>query len=80
MKIEKITIVIGRGTDKIMLQTNFPSSLPKVSQENLSLDFDAEKDTGKEYCERNFPGIPIKVVNGRVQEMKFVRSLRSPGE
>ena len=55
MKIEIVgaQVLLGRGSDKISLLTKLPCPYTlegSPSQELLSLDFDASRDTGVEYC------------------------------
>jgi hypothetical protein len=52
----------GYGTDLIILHTNLPSSLPKVSEQLTTVTFSAEKDTGKEYVLRNIGNIEIEEI------------------
>jgi len=55
IKIESATVVLGNGTDTVLLHTNLPSPFPKeVSSQNLILSFSATYDTGADYCEKTF--------------------------
>jgi len=63
MKIIKATILLSEHSgDTILLHTDLPSSIPKCSDQNLSLDFIAEFRTGEEYVKTHFPGIPIEII------------------
>jgi hypothetical protein len=58
MKILKATVVRCRGgTDTLMLWTDLPSPLPKVSTQGACLYVDCEHGTGEAYARRNFPEI-----------------------
>lgn len=65
MKIESIIVLHRKGLmDIVTLRTNLPSPMPFVSKEPLDVTFWAQIDTGEQYCETNFPGIPMEVING----------------
>lgn len=58
MKIEIVEakVLLRRGTDKISLRTKLPCPYTpegSPSQEPLSLDFDASRNTGIEYCRQH---------------------------
>jgi len=64
MKFIKATIVRGFGTDKVSIDTDLSTPLPKSSEENLCLNFDAEPNTAIEYLRLHFPEINvIHVIN-----------------
>lgn len=59
MLIKKATVLIRvYGCDIVLLWTDYPSSMPKVTDQNLCLRFDAEKDTGYDYVTKHFGIIP----------------------
>ena len=64
VKIENITILLSRGTDKVLLFTNLPSPI-LCDTGNLVLTFDATYDTAKKYVANHFPDIPVTIINGR---------------
>lgn len=64
INITKITIVLNPyGTDLLSLQTDLPSTTPAVSDEKCAMDIRCAKNTGEEYCQKNFPGIPIEKIS-----------------
>lgn len=60
-KIKSITILTGRGSDEIGLETDLPNEVSPC-QGNACLTVHVSRGTGKDYCEQNFPGIPVKVI------------------
>ena len=59
--ITKITVILNpHGMDLVSMHTDLPTTTPGVSDENCSMIIYCAKDTGKEYCEKHFPGIPIR--------------------
>jgi len=48
-EITRVTIVVGRGADKVFLHTTEPSPCPGLSQESLGLDFDVAAGDGYRY-------------------------------
>jgi len=62
INITKVFILIGYGVDKVLLHTDYPPTMPKVSNQELILDFQCEANTAEGYCHVNFPDIPIEVV------------------
>lgn len=68
--IEKITILLTEGPDKVILHTDFPcpyvyEALP--SQQPMIASFDCSGDTAQQYVEKNFPNIPVEVINIRTK-------------
>lgn len=61
LKITKATIVLGFGADKVLLWTDLPSTMPKVTTQNMCLSFDTEIDTGADYVRRHF-GIEPEII------------------
>ena len=58
IEIKKVTIIISKlSTDIIYLLTSFPSSMPALNKQPLSIRFEAEHGTGVEYVKRVL-GIP----------------------
>lgn len=68
MNIMKATVILRNTTDKIFLTTDLPSALPKVTQDNLCVSFEAEYDTGIEYVRKEF-NIEPEVISNR-QKLK----------
>jgi len=65
IKITKINIITNPyAADVVLVRTGLPPTMPKVSNTLCGFRFFCEKDTGKQYCEENFPGIPIEVIPG----------------
>jgi hypothetical protein len=63
ISIDRITIVrTFHGPDTLMLWTDLPSSMPKVTSQNAIFKLDVEADRGEEYCSKYFPNIPVKVI------------------
>lgn len=71
VKIKKIGILLSDGTDKVFIETCFGSPLPKITNQNLALNFDAEKNTGIDYCRKFFPNVEIEVINSPSKNYKF---------
>lgn len=63
MQIEVMNITIVKsGPDKLFLCTTLPNGTwPYKGCASLCLDVAA--DTGKDYCAKNFPGIPVEVID-----------------
>jgi hypothetical protein len=61
IKIEKATVVLNVGADHCMLHTNLPSPFPKVTEQNLILEFSTEYDKGVEYVRKVF-GIEPEII------------------
>lgn len=58
-EVSKIVIAHDkRGPDYIMLQTRYPSPMPKCVKEELYIKFETEAGTAEEYLKKNFPQIP----------------------
>lgn len=57
-KLHKITVLHTEGTDLVFLHTNLPSSMPKVTDQNLIMKFDVEKDRGEAYVQHYLSTIP----------------------
>lgn len=64
IKIENITILLSRGTDKVLMYTNIPSPI-LCETGNLVLQFDTTYNTAQKYVANNFPDIPVTIINGR---------------
>jgi len=62
IKISKATVLKTDGCDIVFLTTELPSPLPKITDQTLTLKFDAEKGTGEDYVYQKF-GIQAKVIN-----------------
>jgi len=59
----KATVLTSKyGADIIILTTNYPTAMPKISNEPLYLKFDAEQGTGELYVIDNF-GVCPEVIN-----------------
>lgn len=64
VKIENITILLTKGTDKVLLFTNLSSPI-LCETGNLVLQFDTTYNTAEKYVANNFPNIPVTIINGR---------------
>jgi hypothetical protein len=61
INITKITIVCGRGMDKVYLSTDLPQTFYPW-RGNASFALDVVAGDGENYCIENFPGVPIEVI------------------
>jgi hypothetical protein len=62
MNITKAVEVVQKGhADQVILYTDKPSSMPKVTDQPLSVMFPAEINTGADYVLKNF-GIDPEVI------------------
>lgn len=63
IEIVKITIVLFKhAADLVLLKTNLPSATPGITDQSVSLQFAAAKDTGVAYAAANFPGVPVEII------------------
>lgn len=64
IEITKITVILNKhGMDTVSLKTDLPPTVPpELSNDPCNLMFYCTKDTGEEYCKKNFPGVPIKII------------------
>jgi hypothetical protein len=61
MKITKITLIDGPGTDTLTLQTNLPcGTWPYEGFQTAKID--VAKGVGLKYCEEHFSGIEVNVI------------------
>ena len=72
MKVNKIRIITGVGTDRIVLYLDLPPSWE--DDECLTTDFDIRKGDAVEYCQKNFPGIPVTILNVPRHQSNFSRN------
>lgn len=73
LKIVDAIVLVGRGADKVILNTNLPSPFPKVSGQPLVLNFEAEKGTAMKYLQDNF-GLSldkIRIINMELPPTSF---------
>lgn len=63
MKIEitDIIIIYTSGTDCVILNTKLPAATWPF-EGNATLKLETAKHTGETYCQKNFPGIPFKII------------------
>jgi len=66
MQITHATILLTHGADLVILTTDLPSPMPKVSVQCLSIKFEVEADGGKDYIGTNFAGVPVNVLDTRL--------------
>lgn len=52
--VSHVSIISGRGSDKVRIWTSLPSAIPKVSEQHLTLEFDVEEKKGEEYVRQHF--------------------------
>jgi len=65
LNIQKITVFLTHGTDKVHVITNLPSPFSvEVDNSNLILEFQVTSDKGEEYIKRVFNIVP-QVINTR---------------
>lgn len=58
-EVSKITILHDKhGPDYVLLQTRYPSPMPKCVEQDLCIKFETESGTAEEYLKKNFPQIP----------------------
>lgn len=61
IKVKEITLLETSTTDKLFLHTELPSACyPFDGSETLRLD--AAHGTGRDYCVKNFLGVPVRVI------------------
>lgn len=76
MKITRIIIITGEGSDRVSLETDLPEATYPY-KESLFLSFHAAADSGEKYCKKHFPNIPIVVRNIRNKSnYKFSKTKR----
>lgn len=64
LPIIRATVVrLKHGCDYVTLATPLPDSVFPFKEE-LGVRFQAARDTGLDYVEKNFPGIPVELVEG----------------
>lgn len=63
LNITGIVIVTGRGQDSLSITSTLPDQL----------DLKLPAGSGRKYCARNFPGVPIEVVTMPTNDYKFGR-------
>ncbi len=49
INVTRVSILTGRGADRVTLHTTFPSPTPGITDEPLCLDFRVAKDDGFRY-------------------------------
>lgn len=64
LSISKATVLLGNGTDLIILTTNLPSPMPCIDSSPAKLELRTQKDCGIDYVRKNF-GIEPEVLNDR---------------
>lgn len=69
-KVIKVLVLLNDGADDIILSTDLPPSMPNISNQNLIVQFNTQKDTGVEYVRKNF-GIEPEVISSRGPLYKF---------
>ena len=71
MTIKTIKILLTNGLDRISFETDLPSPYEVGWAPDLRLD--ASPDRAIAYCQQNFPGVPVEVIDGRSEKMRFSR-------
>lgn len=61
LQINRATVLVGKGADRVMLYTAFAPPFPALSDQALVLGFDCTQGTGAIYCKSTF-GIQPTVV------------------
>ena len=64
LEITHALVLLTEGTDTVYLNTTLPSATPKVAEQPLHLQFQAEYDTGAEYVRQHFHVEP-EVIDAR---------------
>jgi len=66
MKLIKALVIHGEGADKIYIYTDLPTSfLTSVTADPLTICFDATHGNGVAYVKKNFPDIPVELIETR---------------
>lgn len=68
MKILKITIVRDLS-DEFLIEVDLPSGC-YPHNDNMTLHTRVATGSGESYCERYFPGIPVKIIDLRINETR----------
>lgn len=61
MKINRIVIIQGMGTDHVMLETDLPEACWPYDTK-LSITFNAAQGAGPKYAANHFSDIPVEIV------------------
>ena len=65
IKILKIEILINlSGPDKIFFHTDLPTPYPEVEYP-ANLQMDARAGYAEQYVQKNFPGVPVEILNAK---------------
>ena len=64
LNITKITIIKGDGSHYIYLTTDLPSAVWPF-RGNADMILHCAYGTAEEYCKKNFPGVPVEIIEGR---------------
>jgi hypothetical protein len=70
MTIKSIQILLTAGTDKVLFNTDLPSSMPGVTSALAHMEMNVAQGSGMAYVARHFPGIPAEVIDTRPQPQK----------
>ncbi len=63
INITSITIITGRGTDKVCLNTDMPAAFAAdVCDEPNTFQFQAAAGHGEAYVAEHFPGVDVEVI------------------
>ena len=65
MKAVKIQLLLQDCADFVSMELELPSPMPEVTSDQLRVKFDVQKGKGQEYLEKNFPGVPVEVIDIR---------------
>jgi len=65
MKLLNATIILSDGHDHVNIHTDQPSTFPKVTDQNLTLTFTAQRDFAQAYLAAHFPDLPVRIINDR---------------
>ena len=71
-EVERASVVVGNGTDKIYLTIRAPSPIWPFDVEHTSITIDAANGKGKEWLDENFPSVGeiAEVLRGGTHAMK----------
>lgn len=73
INIVGVTILRMGGADIVTLETDLPTTMPALSQDNLYLRFEVAAGKAPEYLAKHFPGLATSIVDVIKERTKFSR-------
>lgn len=66
MKIDvhAVSLVRLNGGDTLYLTTNLPEATWPFSAKPAIIQMEIARGKAEEYCEKNFPGVPLEIIYG----------------